>query len=212
MVSLFATVLLCVASVLVSATRATAKSTCTLSDSEACPVESFSSLSDDGSVLVYPGGNTRCAFDNYQDSVTGFTTNSTYFFQVFPNTNQDKSKLLIFFQGGGGCTDNNTCAFGLECSLAENALFTTVATVRGAGVIDRFKEDNMFKEWNVVFVPYCTGDVHVGSRVLPAFESGMEQQLGNPQCLGRDFPIWWCKCWIAGRPVLQCSHRRHVEC
>ncbi|KAG3119654.1 hypothetical protein PI124_g2185 [Phytophthora idaei] len=189
MVSCFATILLVVASVLASATRATAESICTLSDSDACAVESFPSLSDDGSVLVYPGGNTRCAFDNYQDSVTGFTTNSTYFFQVFPNTNHDKSRLLIFFQGGGGCTENKTCAFGLECSLAENALFTTVATVRGAGVIDRFMLDNMFKEWNVVFVPYCTGDVHVGNRVLPAFESGLEQQLGNPQCLGKDFPI-----------------------
>ncbi|ETI48983.1 hypothetical protein L917_06771 [Phytophthora nicotianae] len=190
MVYCFATILLVVASVLVSLAPATAESICTLSDSEACTVESLSSLSDDGSVLIYPGGNTRCAFDNYQDSVTGFTTNSTYFFQVFPNTNHDKSKLLIFFQGGGGCTDNNTCAFGLECSLAENALFTTVATVRGAGVIDRFMVDNMFKEWNVVFVPYCTGDVHVGNRVLPPFESGLEQQLGNPQCLGKDFPMY----------------------
>ncbi|KAL3673367.1 hypothetical protein V7S43_001083 [Phytophthora oleae] len=184
-----ASILLVAASILSSAPQATAQSTCTLGDSEVCAVENFSSLSDDGSVLVYPGGNTRCAFDNYQDSVTNFTTNSTYFFQVFPNTNHDKSKLLLFFQGGGGCTDNNTCAFGLECSLAENALFTTVATVRGAGVIDRFMVDNMFKDWNVVFVPYCTGDVHVGNRILPPFESGLEQQLGNPQCLGKNFSM-----------------------
>eukprot|EP00644_Phytophthora_capsici_P009937 jgi/Phyca11/119684/e_gw1.39.235.1 len=181
-----ASILLVAASVL---PQTTAQSTCTLGDSEPCAVESFSTLSDDGSVLVYPGGHTRCAFDNYKDPVTNFTTNSTYFFQVFPNTNHDKSKLLLFFQGGGGCTDNNTCAFGLECSLAENALFTTVATVRGAGVIDRFMVDNMFKDWNVVFVPYCTGDVHVGNRVLPPFESGIEQQLGNPQCLGKDFSM-----------------------
>ncbi|KAG1694182.1 hypothetical protein DVH05_021838 [Phytophthora capsici] len=181
-----ASILLVAASVL---PQTTAQSTCTLGDSEPCAVESFSTLSDDGSVLVYPGGHTRCAFDNYKDPVTNFTTNSTYFFQVFPNTNHDKSKLLLFFQGGGGCTDNNTCAFGLECSLAENALFTTVATVRGAGVIDRFMVDNMFKDWNVVFVPYCTGDVHVGNRVLPPFESGIEQQLGNPQCLGKNFSM-----------------------
>ncbi|KAE8973866.1 hypothetical protein PR003_g26149 [Phytophthora rubi] len=181
-----ASILLIAASVLA---QATAQSTCTLSDSEACAVESFTSLSSDGSVLVYPGGSTRCAFDDYQDSVTGFTTNSTYFFQVFPNTDYDKSKLMIFFQGGGGCTDESTCAFGLECSLAENALFTTVATVRGAGVIDRFMVDNMFRDWNVVFVPYCTGDVHVGNKVFPAFESGIEKSLGNPQCLGKDFPM-----------------------
>ncbi|KAG6609347.1 Carbohydrate esterase [Phytophthora cinnamomi] len=169
--------------------QTTAQSTCTLSESETCAVESFASLSEDGSVLVYPGGNTRCAFDDYSDPVTGFTTNSTYFFQVFPNTNHDKSKLMIFFQGGGGCTDENTCAFGLECSLAENAFFTTVATVRGAGVIDRSMVDNMFKDWNVVFVPYCTGDVHTGNKVFPPFESGIEKSLGNPQCLGKNFSM-----------------------
>ncbi|KAL4169774.1 hypothetical protein KRP22_010687 [Phytophthora ramorum] len=182
-------ILFVAAVVLASAPQGNTESICTLSDSETCAVESLTSPSADGSVLVYPGGDTRCAFDNYQDSTTGFTTNSTYFFQVFPNTNLDKSKLLIFFQGGGGCTDDNTCAFGLECSLAENALFTTVATVRGAGVIDRFMMDNMFKDWNVVFVPYCTGDVHVGNKVLPPFESGFEQQLGNPQCLGKNLPM-----------------------
>ncbi|GMF47632.1 unnamed protein product [Phytophthora fragariaefolia] len=179
-------VLLVAASIL---SQVTSHSTCTLNDFEHCAVESFTSLSDDGSVLIYPGGNTRCAFDDYQDPITGFTTNSTYFFQVFPNTNQDKSKLMIFFQGGGGCADDNTCAFGLECSLAENALFTTVATVRGAGVIDRFMVDNMFKDWNVVFVPYCTGDVHVGNKLFPAFESGIEKSLGNPQCLEKNLPM-----------------------
>jgi hypothetical protein len=78
----------------------------------------------------------------------------------------------------------------LECSLAENALFTTVATVRGAGVIDRSMADNMFNDWNVVFVPYCTGDVHVGNKILPSFESDIESNMGNPQCLGRDFPTY----------------------
>ncbi|KAJ8530394.1 hypothetical protein ON010_g14519 [Phytophthora cinnamomi] len=139
--------------------QTTAQSTCTLSESETCAVESFASLSEDGSVLVYPGGNTRCAFDDYSDP------------------------------GGGGCTDENTCAFGLECSLAENAFFTTVATVRGAGVIDRSMVDNMFKDWNVVFVPYCTGDVHTGNKVFPPFESGIEKSLGNPQCLGKNFSM-----------------------
>ncbi|KAE9300019.1 hypothetical protein PF001_g15161 [Phytophthora fragariae] len=142
-------------------TPVTAESICTLSDSEICAVDSLTPSDDDGSVLIYPGGNTRCDFDDYTDSATTFSTNSTYFFQVFPNTKADKSKLMIFFQGGGACADEDTCAFGLQCSLGASATFTTAATSSSAGVLDRSLEDNMFKDWNIVFIPYCT-DSYVG--------------------------------------------------
>ncbi|GMF12599.1 unnamed protein product [Phytophthora lilii] len=169
--------------------QATAESICTLSDSETCAVENLSVSDDDGSVLIYPGGNTRCAFDDYQDSVTTFSTNSTYFFQVFLNSNLDKSKLMIFFQGGGACADKDTCAFGLQCSLGASATFSTAATASSSGVLDRSLEDNMFKDWNVVFIPYCTGDIHIGNRVTAAYESGIETLLGNSQCLGLDYAM-----------------------
>ncbi|GMF21975.1 unnamed protein product [Phytophthora lilii] len=48
---------------------------------------------------------------------------------------------------------------------------------------------NMFKDWNVVYVPFCTGDMHVGNKVLPPFESGLEKKLGNEQCLGKKIPM-----------------------
>lgn len=178
------TALLASAAILASAT---AESICTLSDSETCAVDSLTPSDDDGSVLIYPGGYTRCAFDDYTDSVTTFSTNSTYFFQVFPNTNADKSKLMIFFQGGGACADEDTCAFGLQCSLGASATFTTAATSSSAGVLDRSLADNMFKDWNIVFIPYCTGDIHIGNRVNAAYESGIEVLLGNTQCLGLDY-------------------------
>ncbi|RLN58423.1 hypothetical protein BBJ28_00007441 [Nothophytophthora sp. Chile5] len=180
---------LLLAATAILAPAATAQSICTLSDSETCTVESLTPSEDDGSVLIYPGGDTRCAFDDYQDTVTTYSANSTYFFQVFPNEELDKSKLMIFFQGGGACTDQDTCAFGLQCSLGASATFTTVATSSSAGVLNRSLESNMFKDWNIVFIPYCTGDVHAGSKVLPAYESGIEELLGNPQCLGLDFPM-----------------------
>ncbi|KAE9328159.1 hypothetical protein PF008_g16232 [Phytophthora fragariae] len=170
-------------------TPVTAESICTLSDSEICAVDSLTPSDDDGSVLIYPGGNTRCDFDDYTDSATTFSTSSTYFFQVFPNTKADKSKLMIFFQGGGACADEDTCAFGLQCSLGASATFTTAATSSSAGVLDRSLEDNMFKDWNIVFIPYCTGDIHIGNRVTAAYESGIEVLLGNSQCLGLDYAM-----------------------
>ncbi|KAG6977187.1 hypothetical protein JG688_00000625 [Phytophthora aleatoria] len=184
-----AAAVLLAATALLSVPPATAESSCTLSDSETCAVDSLTPSDDDGSVIIYPGGNTRCAFDDYTDSETTFSTNSTYFFQVFPNGGSDKSKLMIFFQGGGACADADTCAFGLQCSLGASATFTTAATASSAGVLDRSISDNMFKDWNIVFIPYCTGDIHIGNRVTAAYESGIEVLLGNSQCLGLDYAM-----------------------
>jgi hypothetical protein len=172
-----------------SVAQTAAESVCTLSDSEACAVDTLTPSDDDGSVLIYPGGNTRCAFDDYTDSVTTFSANSTYFFQVFPNGGPDKSKLLLFFLGGGACAGEDTCAFGIQCSLGANNTFTTAAASFSAGVFDRSVPDNMFKDWNIVSIPYCTGDIHIGNRVTAPYESGVEALLGNPQCLGLDFAM-----------------------
>ncbi|EEY66004.1 carbohydrate esterase, putative [Phytophthora infestans T30-4] len=167
-----------------------AESICTLSDSEMCAVDTLTPSDDDGSVLIYPGGNTRCAFDDYTDSATTFSTNSTYFFQVFPNGGSDKSKLMIFFQGGGACTDEDTCSFGLQCSLGASATLSTVATSSSAGVLNHSISDNTFKDWNIVFVPYCTGDVHAGNRILEPYESSIAEALGEPQCLGLNYTMY----------------------
>jgi len=32
------------------------------------------------------------------------------------------------------------------------------------GIFDLTREDNPVRDWNMVFIPYCTGDVHIGSR------------------------------------------------
>eukprot|EP00644_Phytophthora_capsici_P000255 jgi/Phyca11/99597/e_gw1.4.633.1 len=185
-----ACVLLAATTTLASVPLTTAESICTLSESESCAIDSLTPSDDDGSVLIYPGGNTRCAFDDYTDSMTTFSTNSTYFFQVFPNGGSDKSKLMIFFQGGGACTDEEACSFGLQCSLGSSATLTTAATASNAGVLNRSISDNMFKDWNIVFVPYCTGDVHAGNRILEPYESNTAELLGEPQCLGLNYTMY----------------------
>ncbi|KAH7479271.1 uncharacterized protein KRP23_6067 [Phytophthora ramorum] len=184
-----ASTLLAATAILASVPAFTAESICTLSSSETCAVGSLTPSDDDGSVLIYPGGNTRCAFDDYQDSVTAFSTNSTYFFQVFPNADLDKSNLMIFFQGGGACTDEETCSFSLQCSLGASATLATAATSSSAGVLNRSISDNMFKDWNIVFIPYCTGDVHAGNRILEPYDSSVAGLLGEPQCLGLNYTM-----------------------
>ncbi|KAF4147386.1 hypothetical protein GN958_ATG03426 [Phytophthora infestans] len=106
----------------------------------------LSGLGDDGSVLIYPGGSTRCAFDDYSDNTTTFESSSTYFFQVFPNLKQDKSKVLLYFQGGGACVDKDTCNFALQCQLGANSLITTTAKVDNSGIMNRGADGNPFKD------------------------------------------------------------------
>ncbi|KAK1943293.1 hypothetical protein P3T76_004689 [Phytophthora citrophthora] len=159
---------------------------CEVTDSNACTIDSLTASTDDGSVLIYPGGDTRCAFDDYTDTVTTFESNSTYFFQVFPAANQDKKKLLLFFQGGGACVDKYTCDFALQCQLGSSALITTQATVTDTGIMNRTLDGNVFNDYNIVYLPYCTGDLFVGNKYLEPYESVYNQALGNKQCLGQN--------------------------
>jgi Pectinacetylesterase len=118
----------------------------------------------------------RCAFD------------TPYHFFVKKGT---LNKLVMYYQGGGACWDYTTCAFigtfdqtadpdkctggtnnnevcdtladcpdqggGTACTAgADNPNHTTT------GFGDLTNPNNPFKDWNIVFVSYCTGDIHFG--------------------------------------------------
>lgn len=104
-----------------------------------------------------------------------------------------ENKLLMYYQGGGACWDNNSCWIintfkqfarqrecvggdnpGTNCTLQGNAACTGGGTcgayfsednpdLVGTGFADSSDPANPFKDWNVVFVSYCTGDVHWGN-------------------------------------------------
>ncbi|TMW58413.1 hypothetical protein Poli38472_009972 [Pythium oligandrum] len=159
---------------------------CSYASGDACPVDSLKISDTDGSALIYPGGETRCAFDDFTDPKTGFSTNSTYFFQVFPKP--ERKKLLIMFQGGGGCFDDTACNFAMQCSLGTST-FTTVATASNTGVFNSSDPENVFKDWNIVHIPYCTGDMHSGSKVVDGVDTGHEGVFNHAQCLNQNMPL-----------------------
>ncbi len=72
------------------------------------------------------------------------------------------NKLVMYYQGGGACWDGNTCiTFGtfdqdVNPSGSDNPNNTTT------GFGDLTNPDNPFKDWHIVFVSYCTGDIHFG--------------------------------------------------
>jgi len=89
-----------------------------------------------------PGGDTGCAFDTP--------------YRFFHTALAEAEQLLIYFQGGGACWEFVSCAgmFDTTVDAAELSEYR--------GVFDPNNEANPFRDFAVLFIPYCTGDVHVG--------------------------------------------------
>jgi hypothetical protein len=108
--------------------------------------------------------------------------------------NGTANKLLIYFEGGGACTTVGFCHFNpanIDSVLTgdgQSVLGTALAAGPGRqqpgvynngtldGIFSPDNAENPYKDWNMVYVPYCTGDVHFGSN-----EAGMVPNLAEPQ-------------------------------
>jgi hypothetical protein len=89
----------------------------------------------------------------------------------------DSDELLIYIEGGG------SCATGLSCWTRPSA-----ANMEGYGAAEFAEEEklnsyalfdvragsvNPFKDMNMVMIPYCTGDVHMGTTVRQLDDAGV---------------------------------------
>lgn len=87
------------------------------------------------------------------------------------NLNPASRRVMIFLQGGGGCWDALLC-YGISAAshLRDGYTATTFASERsGVANAPFFSRTNMANPWrdaNLVFVPYCTGDIHGGDRIV----------------------------------------------
>lgn len=77
-------------------------------------------------------------------------------------------KVLIWMRGGGACFSPETCAISdYLLPSADHADATDFATWAGgdgnAAVLNRTAANNPFKDWNYVYIPYCSGDVFAGN-------------------------------------------------
>jgi hypothetical protein len=84
------------------------------------------------------------------------------------------NKLLVAFDGGGACWDATTCIGSVlagQSTYSQIVDETPASLAQGRGLLDSRNPENPYKEYTKVFVPYCTADVHWGSRdktyVLP---------------------------------------------
>lgn len=80
------------------------------------------------------------------------------------------TEVVIVVQGGGACWDAESCFTTMSAShVAEDytdAMFVEErAVITGAGWDDRSNALNPFRAAHLVYVPYCTGDIHGGDAV-----------------------------------------------
>jgi hypothetical protein len=98
---------------------------------------------------LFPGGATTCS------------RGSTYAFLFRKGT---ENKVVINFEGGGACWNQLTCSIA-DAIFKDNVQGTHDGFVAGysEGIFDHDNEAHPFKDWHHLYIPYCTGDIHIGN-------------------------------------------------
>jgi len=73
------------------------------------------------------------------------------------------TKVLFFLQGGGACFSAETCAPDSKSFTHNLAKEKGPLGKAAKGIFDLSNKRNPFKDYSMVYVPYCTGDVHLGN-------------------------------------------------
>jgi hypothetical protein len=90
-------------------------------------------------------------------------------FKFWTRKGSSKS-LVVYFEGGGACWDNLTCTFpDVAGAPADLPQFFASQIPPGwnpstlGGIFRTDRAANPVRDWNMVYVPNCTGDLHMGS-------------------------------------------------
>lgn len=87
-------------------------------------------------------------------------------------------KVVFYLEGGGACFHGASCAINDVLQDFDGNAFSAWAAATGSlGIFDASRSDNPFHDWNIVYVPYCTGDVHAGWREHVDVPGGPTNQM-----------------------------------
>ena len=147
---------------------------CVISDDNDCAFDSMTEPT-----LVYPGGNSRCAFDDNPS----LQTNQTYRFQVLPGKGEDRRKVIVSLQQGGGCFSEESCNWSVSVLLhgvAGGPIFVSKPEPNGKhGMMDTDNPNNPFRNWTIINILYCTGDIFIGNTVVQPLKSKIKVHLNG---------------------------------
>jgi hypothetical protein len=107
---------------------------------------------------------------------TGASCSNGSPYRFFVNRTPFTSKTVVMFEGGGACWEQQGCKGGTKLSavnpngVATNYM-TDLNTQAHLGLVTPFTaridplQSVQTQSWNIVYVTYCTGDVHTGNKV-----------------------------------------------
>jgi hypothetical protein len=98
---------------------------------------------------------------------TGCAHDSTFAFKVRPGL---PDKVMIFLNGGGACWRAAECDPKAKPTYTMTSDSANDASVR-QGIFDVANEANPVRDYTMIYIPYCTGDVHLGTRTVD-YEKG----------------------------------------
>ena len=128
-------------------------------------------------------------YDTWQqvklDPSTGAKCGDGSPFSFWVNRKASTSNVMFFLEGGGACWDHESCSGGLTSSNVLSNVWLSQQNKNTSAVISpsalsignktsiipiyssllkssSTEVSNKVQNWTKVFVPYCTGDVHVG--------------------------------------------------
>lgn len=112
------------------------------------------------------------------------------------NLNPDDDRLMIFLEGGGWCWNAETCKAGngdvtpFTFSGVNEAIVLDIVNNGKRGILDRSDARNPFRDYNIVYVPYCTGDMHFGREANPGYPTAHVGALNMEAFLDRIVPTF----------------------
>eukprot|EP00588_Corethron_pennatum_P009149 CAMPEP_0194271244 /NCGR_PEP_ID=MMETSP0169-20130528/5083_1 /TAXON_ID=218684 /ORGANISM="Corethron pennatum, Strain L29A3" /LENGTH=745 /DNA_ID=CAMNT_0039013553 /DNA_START=88 /DNA_END=2325 /DNA_ORIENTATION=+ len=117
--------------------------------------------------LGAPSTKTRPTIDGPSCILgTRFSAYSRTAQQKESGISNDKSKnLLIFLQGGGACWEGFTSTCYVDVLQTEP--LTLLNEYGASGIFDLENEKNPFKDYNLIYAPYCDGSVWLGDNLVP---------------------------------------------
>jgi hypothetical protein len=122
---------------------------------------------DDANAILNPPRDAYGTWEKVELPGTVCGNDSQY--KIWVNWSKDSDNLVVVLEPGGACWDYDSC--------------TGKNGIRGAANVDGLPDDHYelapfispflnrgddtspSKTWNMVYVPYCTGDVHTGNAV-----------------------------------------------
>jgi hypothetical protein len=98
------------------------------------------------------------------------------FWLRLPPSGATSTDVVVNLQGGGGCY------FAADCAATPAGLFNAMEPVWDepptSGILSTDPAENPFADWTMVFLPYCTQDLHLGGGTTQAFPGRTVQRFG----------------------------------